>query len=918
MNTNEFNPLLEFQEGAKSNYTNFQNINSNPYYKNNLNQNTGANFFNNKTVVNGGDKNQFPKTYNNQNNKPNNSINWKNVMRVDLNVIRNTNDLSLLSSYLGNFLFSPITEDDIQAVPEEHILKLIQILQFCVEYLLYSRQNLNSNIMNREQEKENLKNELEKLETDLTNLENNLEKLKAERKKRIGDIAFAKNAVDALIKNETPNFPLGNTNITDINVDINRKYRQSQTRFTGNLNGFKCMYCLGITFPSKHDLKRHLNDIHLIKQFPDDEYDFSRTKVQQKLPQINVSIPPLNNFNNANNNELLERKLIEMKMNYQETLNKEKLEKLRSQLSKLKEVGNEEFNCKLQVERLGNIFNDTLRQMVNLIPKNQEKQKIIIQPKNENLENDLKIKEEINSLMKDLENAKNRKEEKRKEYIEKISNYEKEITTLNIQRTEIIEDINKKNDILPKKGIYTAEQKEPFIIRKNNIKKKGKRGKFHSGLLESDHDDSEEERKKEMEALEKLKEESEFFKIITKPKKIILRDANPNIVPEQEDLEHFYERYIKRDKKYIKDPQFKKYLKEVLPSNYIQNNGICNNAKIDINDKLFNTARFFYDEKQMKILPECDENNLKKERKTDLLNLVDILFKDFDILKNDNKREDMKQYYNSVQNLLDFKDIKETIKNDIEISVDSIDENRNRLREKENYSNLNDSNKLKSVPKVRKNFGINDSIKAPVNSVNDAENNNNGKTNNDYKNNINSNINQYQISNTENNKFEEYSDNQIGDSMKFQNSNLAQNQSNLPNINNKATDTNYSSDKIGEFKIPQIVIREEGQKQPATDTNYSSNKMGQFDFPQIKIRDEGQKQQATDTNYSSDKMGRFNNNQPNLGEQSKQNIFSNQSSTYLNQEKSPNVPFSSKIEGEGKKRETVNDNNKINDLVGDS
>ena len=116
MNTNEFNPLVESQEGTKLNYTNFQNINNNIDYKNNLNPNTGTNFFNNKTLVNGGDKNQFPKTYNNQNNRQNNSINWKNVMRVDLNVIRNTNDLSLLSSYLGNFLFSPITEDDIQAV----------------------------------------------------------------------------------------------------------------------------------------------------------------------------------------------------------------------------------------------------------------------------------------------------------------------------------------------------------------------------------------------------------------------------------------------------------------------------------------------------------------------------------------------------------------------------------------------------------------------------------------------------------------------------------------------------------------------------------------------------------------------------------------------------------------------------------
>ena len=283
----------------------------------------------------------------------------------------------------------------------------------------------------------------------------------------------------------------------------------------------------------------------------------------------------------------------------------------------------------------------------------------------------------------------------------------------------------------------------------------------------------------------------------------------------------------------------------------------------------------------MKILPECDENNLKKERKTDLLNLVDILFKDFDILKND--KENMKQYYNSVQNLLDFKDIKETIKNDIDNSIYSIDENKNRLNEKENYSKLTDSAKLKNIPKGGINLVNNKYEKSQISGVNDIEKNN-GKTNNiSYKNNINSNIIQNQISNNEG-----YSDNKIGDSIKFQNSNFFQNQSNLPNTNNNANETNYSSDKMGPF-IPKILIKDEGKKQPTTDTN-----------------------------YSSDKKGPFNNIQPNLiEEQSKQNIFPNQSSTSLNQEKSPDIPFSSKIEGEGKKRETVNhnDNNKINDLV---
>ena len=69
-------------------------------------------------------------------------------MKIDIDSIRNTNNLSLLSSYLDNFIYSNITEDDIQAVPEGNIVKLIKILQFSNEYLLGVRQNLDENIIN--------------------------------------------------------------------------------------------------------------------------------------------------------------------------------------------------------------------------------------------------------------------------------------------------------------------------------------------------------------------------------------------------------------------------------------------------------------------------------------------------------------------------------------------------------------------------------------------------------------------------------------------------------------------------------------------------------------------------------------------------------------------------------------------------
>ena len=897
MNSNDYNPLSGSQEEEeKSNYFNGQN--NNTYYKNNFNPNiTGTNFYQNKTVINEGNNNQFPKA---GNNRPNSSINWKNVMRVDLNVIRNTNDLSLLNSYLENLLYSSITEDDVQAIPEEHILKLIKILQFCLEYFLVTRQNLNYNIENTEQAKEKLNIELQKLEEELTNQTNYLDKLKAEKKERVKDIANARNAVDALVKNGVPDFMSGNTNITDINVDITKKYSQTQGRFGGNMNGYKCMYCLGITFPSQYELKRHLNDIHLIKQFPDDEYYFNRTRIQPKIQPINVTLPPMNNANNINNNDLFERKLIEMKMNYQETLNKERLEMLRNQLSKKNEVSNEGPDYKLQLERMGNIFNDTLRSLADMIPKNQEKQKIILQPKKPNYENDQKIDEEINNLKMQIENAKKIREAKRKEYEEKLIYLKNDINQLINEKTEIIEEINKKKINLPKKEIYVAEQKEPIIIRKNNIKKRGKRGKFHSGLLESDHDDSDRKRKEKEEALTRLKEQSDFFNMVTKKTvltdQINLRGENKNIDIDEEDLDHFYERYIARDKKYLKDPKFKRYLKEVLSDKYIRNNVVSNTAKNDINDKLNFVARFFYDEQKMKILPECDVNNLKKESKKDLLNLVDIIFKDLDILKNDDSQKKVKEYYNSVQQLLDFNDIKETIKNDINYSNNNIlnELANNYIPNSEEIKNINNSLKLENEPQMedgKYNFDSNQnqqiSNTQPIEV--ELELNQQSQTLNKY--NLQNPNNNYKPNNT-------YYDNQMGN-FNSQTSNIGQNQNisnsnqyntqsinNFPNTNNNAPNTNYSSAKMGQFNITNISNQGEGQNQQNTFSNQNNN------FPNIN--------NAPNTTYSSIRLGPYTNTN-----NQNQNLEEGQ-----NQQNNQNPPYSSGIEGKGETRPQINTHNK--------
>ena len=302
-------------------------------------------------------------------------------MKIDIDAIRNTNDLSLLSSYLENFLYSTITEDDIQAVPENNVVKLIKILQFSNEYLLKSRQSLNENINNLEGQKQFLINENQKIDEKIINQKQFLDKAKKERKSRMKEIADYKNAVISLVKGGVPMSGLGRTTkITDINIDINRKYNYNQSNLRSPLNGYKCKYCIGKIFPSEFELKKHLNDIHLIDQFPEEEYGISHNVKQQTNHEINLIMPPLNNINlNKNNKDELEKKLNDMKYEYQGITHKLEIDLLKSKINQ-KNVSNEGDDYKLQLQKMGNAFNDTLKQILGemIRNKNQEKPKIIL------------------------------------------------------------------------------------------------------------------------------------------------------------------------------------------------------------------------------------------------------------------------------------------------------------------------------------------------------------------------------------------------------------------------------------------------------------------------------------------------------------------------------------------------------------
>jgi nitrogen regulatory protein PII-like uncharacterized protein len=77
---------------------------------------------------------------------------------------------------------------------------------------------------------------------------------------------------------------------------------------------------------------------------------------------------------------------------------------------------------------------------------------------------------------------------------------------------------------------------------------------------------------------------------------------------------------------------FKRYLKRVLLNQFDNNNNVRNIAASNINNKLTNTARCFYKEDTSKIPPTHNINELVKEDKNDLINLIKDISQDMEIL----------------------------------------------------------------------------------------------------------------------------------------------------------------------------------------------------------------------------------------------------------------------------------------------
>jgi len=69
-------------------------------------------------------------------------LNWKDVVKIDIDLLIRNNDITPIEDYIENLVFSNIEDNDMQVIPESFILKLLRTYQYIIEYLMFTQQKV--------------------------------------------------------------------------------------------------------------------------------------------------------------------------------------------------------------------------------------------------------------------------------------------------------------------------------------------------------------------------------------------------------------------------------------------------------------------------------------------------------------------------------------------------------------------------------------------------------------------------------------------------------------------------------------------------------------------------------------------------------------------------------------------------------
>jgi len=255
-------------------------------------------------------------------------LKWKDIMKLDIDSMIKTNDISPLEAFLENLIFSNVEENDVEIITENTTVKLIKIYQHILEYLLHTQIRLENENKMMDMNYSQLLNDSILKENSLKENKTLISTLKRDKKEKENILQTYKCIID-----EYKNGAFANT----INYNNSQKNIKMSSSVNPHLNNekkqyFFCQYCSGKKFSSEENLSNHFQRRHANQRKnetidrKDKDLDVSdlRQSRREYIKNLEGQVEELknlfqnfmkNNFNDASLNKLAEnQKVLENKI----------------------------------------------------------------------------------------------------------------------------------------------------------------------------------------------------------------------------------------------------------------------------------------------------------------------------------------------------------------------------------------------------------------------------------------------------------------------------------------------------------------------------------------------------------------------------------------------------------------------------
>ena len=626
-------------------------------------------------------------------NERNMNIKWRNIMKIDIDALRSTNDLTPLNNYIDNMIYSNISEEEIGSVPEGNIAKLIKLYQIIIDNVLKNQNQLESKIEYLSDENSRLINENENKDASLRENKDLITKFKKQKQNDDRVLLTYKNVIQNMGKLRKK---------TDINVSINN----SHVIKNENEGEFFCKYCTGVKFYSEEDLQRHMKKAHQINVKIKSQREDSN--IEKKIDDLKKQFETyLKNFQDGNMKNYQEQRKLESD-NYEKQM--EKMERnFKDTLKDLKD-----FYIQSTLNQ-GNVKATNL-----YIPQSGYTEKIIEKNNDNNNNND-----EIIKLLKDNINEMNKRMEEQNEknanalremkdlYESQLNDLREENRRLRDNKKNITVNVNnreeeKKNDFRSKPNII--EEKKP-------IKKIDKKTNFYGGELIDDNDDDDIILKKNI--INQMSDISKIINVVTNkktdiinkdieknefPKKPILNTNKRNLEPLEDEkkeispnenklrakqqlivntltINEFYNKYKSRDQNTFKNPNEENYY-QIIDNKENQNNIINTINQSLVKSQISVEENFNYNN-----IDQILENKNKEE-------LEGLIINTYNNLEQMSNNDILKHYVDSIKQCVNINHFDEERK---KIAVSQINILPKQLGFTNNFNELNNIKMAQSV-----------------------------------------------------------------------------------------------------------------------------------------------------------------------------------------------------------------------------